>query len=259
MLTLKDYVNWGLTHCDKVESAEGVPLVLEKCVKNKRMKQLEVYGSEMGVGDLENEKFKIPVTVGGKNLYDAKSYPLTVGYYVNGQTGVIPANDSYAATLSYIPCVNLQRKQITINHTGGSNPGIAYYDENKAYISGEKNNSSTKITSIVPDNAYYYRFCIRAEYVDVAQVELGEVPTDFEPYTEPQTTNIYLTEPLWKSGGEVDTLDVKNKKATYRVANEVPIEVAVECELPILTAKTSVIDIGTSIEPSNIKGKYIKK
>jgi hypothetical protein len=57
----------------------------------------------------------------------------------------------------------------------------------------------------------------------------------------------------------VDTLDVKNKKATYRVANEVPIEVAVECELPILTAKTSVIDIGTSIEPSNIKGKYIKK
>ena len=50
MLTLKDYVNWGLTHCDKVESAEGVPLVLEKCVKNKRMKQLEVYGESVQNG-----------------------------------------------------------------------------------------------------------------------------------------------------------------------------------------------------------------
>ena len=24
MLTLKDYVNWGLTHCDKIENAESV-------------------------------------------------------------------------------------------------------------------------------------------------------------------------------------------------------------------------------------------
>jgi hypothetical protein len=50
MLTLKDYVNWGLTHCDKTASAEGVPLILEKCVKNKKMKQLEVYGNSVQNG-----------------------------------------------------------------------------------------------------------------------------------------------------------------------------------------------------------------
>ena len=384
MLTLKDYVNWGLTHCDKVESAEGVPLVLEKCVKNKRMKQLEVYGESVqngtptpdapveveSVGELVTDvndtnygKYKIPVTVRGKNLYDAKSYPMTVGYYVNATTGIIPISADYAATSSYIPCVNLQRKQITINYTGGANPGIAYYDENKAYISGTKNNSSTKITSIVPDNAYYYRFCIRAEYVDVVQVELGEVPTDFEPYTEPQTTNIYLNEPLRRIGDYADVIDFKNKKvmrnvrevvfsggelvytwsiingkvygtdklytdantsyfaygnathsrsthfvaetnkfsealninewsvfSSYRIcfvfsddvsrddanswmqsqydagtpvkcyyALSASVSEPITCDLPILTAKTSIVEIDTSILPSNIKGKYIKK
>ena len=47
MLTLKDYVNWGITHSDKTGSAEGVPLVMENCVKNKKMKQLEVYGNSI--------------------------------------------------------------------------------------------------------------------------------------------------------------------------------------------------------------------
>jgi hypothetical protein len=39
------------------------------------------------------------------------------------------------------------------------------------------------------------------------------------------------------------------------IATEEPIT----CELPILSAKTSVIEINTSILPSNIKGKYIKR
>ena len=49
-MTLRDYVNWGITHCDKTGSAEGVPLVMENCVKNKRMKQLEVYGNSVQNG-----------------------------------------------------------------------------------------------------------------------------------------------------------------------------------------------------------------
>ena len=78
MLTLKDYVNWGITHCDKTGSAEGVPLVMEKCVKNKKMKQLEVYGNSIqngtpspenpieveSVGELaDNGKYKVPIII----------------------------------------------------------------------------------------------------------------------------------------------------------------------------------------------------
>jgi hypothetical protein len=38
-----------------------------------------------------------------------------------------------------------------------------------------------------------------------------------------------------------------------------PYEEPIECELPTLPAKTSVIEINTSLLPSNIKGKYIKR
>jgi len=89
MNTLRDYVNWGLTHCDKTADAEGVPLVLENCVRNKKMKQLEVYGNSVqngtptpeapveveSVGELVTDindtnygKYKIPVTVRGENM-----------------------------------------------------------------------------------------------------------------------------------------------------------------------------------------------
>lgn len=382
MLTLKDYVNWGITHCDKTASAEGVPLVMENCVKNKKMKQLEVYGNSVqngtpspeapveveSVGGLVTDlndtnygKYKIPVTVRGKNLYDSKSYPITQGYYIHGGNGSYNSNASFAAIQDFIPCDRLQGKMITINHTGGSNPGIAFYNNNKGYLSGKANGSSanTSISVVVPNNAHYYRFCVQNSYADVAMVEYGNAPTDYEPYVEPITTNIYLNEPLRKIGDYADVIDFKGKKVVRNMrelvfdgaeswgllgtgdanlwgfmlyikspylratsyaadcslcnmypvvksradktlsgqsssrnrfdfidldyadvdawkahlaelsangtpikivyALELPYEELIDCELPTLNAKTTVIDIDTSILLSNIKGKYIKR
>ena len=89
MNTLKDFVNWKLTHSDKVAEAEGYPLIMEKCKKNKKMKQLKIYGNSVqdgtlthensievqSVGDLVTDetnvnygKYKIPIIQRGINL-----------------------------------------------------------------------------------------------------------------------------------------------------------------------------------------------
>lgn len=102
MNTLKDYVEWKLTHSDKVAEAEGYPLVLENCKRNKQMKQLKVYGNSVqdgtptpenpvevqGVGELVTDetdvnygKYKIPIVQRGKNVLD-----LTKRSYSNAST-----------------------------------------------------------------------------------------------------------------------------------------------------------------------------
>ncbi len=89
MNTLKDFVNFKLTHADKVAEAEGYPLKLENCKKYKKMKQLEIYGNSFqdgtsspenpidmhSVGELVTDesdvnygKYKIPIAQRGKNI-----------------------------------------------------------------------------------------------------------------------------------------------------------------------------------------------
>lgn len=52
------------------------------------------------------------------------------------------------------------------------------------------------------------------------QIEEGDTPTEYEPYFEPMTTNIYLNEPLRKVGDYVDYIDYKNKKVVRNIYGE---------------------------------------
>ena len=73
----------------------------------------------------------------GKNLYDATSYPLTNGRWINGTNGAENANDLYACTTGYIPCGYLAGQTVTLNkHLPESavSPGLAFYDSSKEYI-----------------------------------------------------------------------------------------------------------------------------
>ena len=384
MNTLKDYVNWKLTHADKVAEAEGYPLTMENCKRNKRMKQLEVYGNSVqdgtptpdnpvevqsvgeksvnlfdkdnfvyvsswnvskanvsstdtGISFVINDKighvhlslglasdyagktlvltstsnystntrlvirnpsgeavktsstignnngnglysttltieedtytnevlcirlyfqeeyaedgtileagsvleykdimvaesntplpyepygkYKIPLVQRGINLFDVKTYPLTTGHWINGNTGLYLVDKMYAATPDFIPCADLIGKTITISRTGGSNPGIAFYDDNKTYVSGKGNGNSayTKLTTTVPENAVYYRFCVVADYKDTAQIQEGSTVLPYESYVEPTTTNIFLDEPLRKIGDYADYIDFKNNKVVRNI------------------------------------------
>ena len=179
-MTLKDYVNWGITHCDKTVDVEGVPLVMEKCVKNKKMKQLEVYGES--------------VQIGGKNIYDSVNYPLVDGRYIYASSGAYYAasSDYTCATEKYIPCAWMRGKTYTINYVKGYSAGIAFYDANKSYISGVaymKDTAVITFTFTVPNDAVYFRFTAENSHIGEIQIEEGSVATEYEPFIAPSPEN----------------------------------------------------------------------
>lgn len=151
----------------------------------------------------------VSVTRCGKNLYDAQTYPLISGYWINTSTGGALSNTEFAATVSNqagvfrIPV--LRGVTITLNNRpGGMNPGFVFYRADRAYISGLKNNGmpkNTPWTFTVPLNAYYLAFTTSAEKKDEAQLELGSTATDYEPYNGDTYT---ITLPADFYGGTVD-------------------------------------------------------
>ena len=106
------------------------------------------------------------------------------------------------------------------------------------------------------------------------QLEKGSSATEYEPYKGRITEHIYLDEPLRKVGDYADYIDFKGQKVVRNVvvsdntgtnpiseslgALAIPTEEPIA--LPVLkTFKgTSIISVDTSVQPSNIKAKYVR-
>lgn len=74
MNTLKDYVNFKLTHADKIAEAESYPLTMENCKKYKKMKQLEIYGNSVQDGTPTSDAPVEVQSVGEKSINLATAY-----------------------------------------------------------------------------------------------------------------------------------------------------------------------------------------
>lgn len=186
MNTLRDFVEYKLTHSDKTAEAESYPLIMQNCKKHKKMKQLEICGNTVQDGTPTPDAPVDVISVGEKsvNLFDVNTYPLVAGQWLNGVNGNL-SDTGYtlnACTKDYIPCTELRGKTLTLNHSFGSNPGICFYDEEKVFLSGLKYNSKTVFTFTVPENAVYYRFSTASEFVDEIQIQEGSTATPYEPY-----------------------------------------------------------------------------
>lgn len=116
MNTLRDFVEYKLTHSDKTSEAEGYPLTMENCKKNKIMKQLDVYGN----------------TVQGESFLD-DSVTLISGYYLIN-TGEQVSHSKWSTT-DYI---EVSGYTFTLTNVGASTPAICAYDENKNFIKGAR-------------------------------------------------------------------------------------------------------------------------
>lgn len=183
MNTLKDYVEWKLTHSDKVAEAEGYPLLLENCKKNKRMKDFKVYGNSVQNGTPTPENPIEVQSVGEKtkNLYDAKTYPPTDGNCIWSTSGGVGLSDNMSST-KHIPCSELRGKTITCGCGSSTNPGVAFYDDDKVYISGKGYAGKSTLTTTVPENASYFRWCYVTDQKDQAMIVEGNTFGDYEPY-----------------------------------------------------------------------------
>ena len=287
MNTLKDYVNWKLTHADKVSEAQGYPLIMEDCKLNKRMKQLRIYGSISGLGDAITDtedvnygKYKVPVVFKSGNLFNKDKLVLTGYSYVTanswkatetgvqftlrdqntngyislniglakdykGKTLVFSSPDYYNVNTTLIAVKSADGKSIIHRENLWTKYENGYYSK----ITVPNDNYTDEIISI-------QLYCAKMEegstitYSNI-MVAIAQTPCLYEPYTE-KTTNVFLGKTL----SDYDYIDFKINKAVYKADFTDEI---LDIVLPELITKTTVIELGTSVVPDNIYGKYIKK
>ena len=145
----------------------------------------------------------------GKNLFDSITYPFNPRTWikiVDGSEVTGSSGSGFKATIEYIPVSHLRGNTITLNRPArGNNAGMAFYDENKTYVSGGRG-----VAILVPNDAEYMRFSIddTTDSEDV-QIEIGSTTTSYEPY---QGEEFNIGEPIpalkgrntiWADSGEV--------------------------------------------------------
>lgn len=215
-------------------------------------------------------KYKIPVVQRGINIADLNS--LKSSACVDNGDGIFTltktsSNRNTGTIYINIPAGSVIRGSCNFEYNGtyytSSNVRwswlIRYADNTNAYLRLTPNNAMAQIS--VDKEVLWIRGYIENNDVVGAYYKFKDlmitVDTEYEgyePYVEPVTTNIFLNEPL----SEDDYIDFKNKKAVH-YSDEVTSDETIDVELPKLTAKTTIIEVDTTVLPSNIQGKYIKK
>lgn len=107
-----------------------------------------------------------------KNLFDKSK--ATDGFYVLYTSGVLAANATYFAT----DFIAVEPNQAYTTNFDGQ---MAFYDQNKAYVSGVNGGGFVgNKTVTAPPNAKYARFSTKDK--ETLQVEKGSIATAYEPY-----------------------------------------------------------------------------
>ena len=198
--------------------------------------QLEI-GNEKS--SYEPYGYKIPIELSGKNLFDYDNTP-TVSYVTKQNNGYKALSSdairfaTYKALADYIGETVTISFDLTTSEAGefriyqyqNNGIGIRFTTIRKEMSA----NTATKITLTgkveeLGTNENYskgeiivYKNGYTGDYfVNNIQFELGNSMTDYVPYVEPKTYNIYLDEPLRKIGDYADSIDYANKKIIRNV------------------------------------------
>lgn len=185
--------------------------------------------------------YKIPVVISGKNL--ANSNEMIQGYWAYANGDFVWTN-TWICTPK-IPCSG--NTPYTYQFSNVSRwSGFVFYDENGRYISTSnvQNDSSTEYrtyTATSPSNARYLvvniagypgtNDTIITDDLINFQLERGQIATNYEPYIEPTTTNIYLDEPIEEN---------ESKSLSDTNVNISTID------------GTNILSIDTTVQPSNV-------
>lgn len=158
----------------------------------------------------EHYDYRIPVKVSGKNLFNKDEVKYITDSYLD-DTGVKTAysGTSYTDMKIKVTPNNIYTLSGLITEEATNVVGVYYFDEEKNFISRYTLKGVNNFTFNTPLNCYYVDFQFRTSNnnFDNWQLEEGEATTEYEPYVEPVTTNIYLDEPLRKIGDYSDKID----------------------------------------------------
>ena len=121
------------------------------------------------------------IIVCGKNLFNKND--IVNGKWLNTDDGHESSNASYGHS-NYILIDSNNSYYLSGMLSGsGTNPGACFYDINKTFISGVKNNNATSILyNNIPANAKYIQISFLLADLDTIQLEKGSTATTYEPY-----------------------------------------------------------------------------
>lgn len=287
---MRIYSTQLLTNSDKpVQSEIAYPLEIEG--KRKRyLSDYHIYGNSVqsaeptpdaavevqSVGTLITEgehegKYKVPVTVRGKNLWNKDAVKIrtascsqysTDGYNITakGDEGV-EYDASAGQIVFYLDYTVPANKQYTISlYATKLEQGIyqtdahmyyGYYPSNysaygKRFYNGvnigQRIRYSYTFTPTVDINSVTFRLNSHKWLIeaDTIQIEVNASATAYEPYTEPVTTDIYLDAPLRAVGDYADYIDFKGKRIVRKVG-----------ELTLDGASGTYVNMGDTYELEN--------
>ena len=102
-----------------------------------------------------------------------------------------------------------------------------YYNETSSYSAWLSANVNKSNTKLIPEDMiglrsyiYIYSGATFENTILKPQLVLGEISTDYEPYAEPTTTNIYIKEPLRKIDEYFDYIDFEKGVVHRKIYNE---------------------------------------
>ena len=155
--------------------------------------------------------YKIPIEVGGKNLFDIDAFlalPNASKYYKkdedNNLVQVIQDFRQYKVVPVYM---ELPPGTYTVSLTGATND-LWLVCVNDVVVT---DTFTLTETSPVKIKSFYQAGTVVGKF----QLEKGGTATPYEPYRK-EVTNIYLDEPLYKIGGSADYIDFKNGKVVRK-------------------------------------------
>ena len=207
------------------KTVSGVPPLVFRS-NGEALKNYRFYGAAGGVGDYDENsgKYVIPGTIAGKNKFDGTLFS---GYYTDStMTSIGGATGNYksfklllsAGTYTFSCSVPVLVIRYITSDIYRSNPiGSKYTQEytftlaNDSYVSlafrNESNTAWDDSTTI--------------------QVELSQSATEYEPFHEPSTINIFLDEPVYE-GESVSMEDTGVHIGTIDGTNILSVETTVQ-------------------------------
>ena len=191
--------------------------------------------------DVESDEYepygyKIPVTVSGKNLLNSSVTEKTLnGVTLKNENGKITLNGTCTESANFeMNYINLPEGTYTLKANASGVPVNNIYafvqlwdakNEQQFWISNDLAlRSTTRTVKISAKFLYRIRIEKGVTYDNLTlspQLESGNTATEYEPYVEPITTNIYLDEPLRKIGNYADYIDFKEKKVVRYIFKHV--------------------------------------
>ena len=245
----------------KIRRVSGLPPLTFKAKKAGTLKDYRIYGNTAG-GESVGDKTE--------NLFDGE---FLQGCWAGADGSYLDNYPTWICT-DKLPCKPNTAYTLSFNSANSRWYGFFWFAENGDYIlsdTAQSPQTQCHYTATSPSNAAYMAIDIAgypdiqsritpSDVTDFMLVE-GTTPLPYEPYgyripitltaDSAETTDIYLDEPLAKSGNNADYIDY----ATQKRQNSDGTESTVILPEIAVTAGTNTLTVGTEVQPSSVEIK----